>query len=61
MCVFGVGGTALSLFFIVFGWRGAGWGKTKAAMSGSLEFNDVCGKVCVFLCMCKGGGGLPLL
>lgn len=39
-----------------------GWiGRTKAAMSGSLEFNDVCGKVCVFLCLCKRGGGLPLV
>lgn len=51
--VFGVGDTALSLsvFYCVDG------GRTKAAMSRSLEFNDVCGKVCVFLCLCRGGGG----
>lgn len=36
-------------------------GRTKAATSRSLEFNDVCGKVCMFLCLCKGGGDWPLV
>lgn len=35
---------------------GAGWGRTKAAMSRSLEFNDVCGKVCVRFCVCAKEG-----
>lgn len=50
----------VSVFYCVW-MGGAGWGRTKAAMSRSLEFNDVCGKVCVFLCLCKRGGGLPLV
>lgn len=35
---------------------GAGWGRTKAAMSRSLAFNDVCGKVCVCFCVCAKEG-----
>jgi len=66
VCAFSVGGTALSVVFIVC--VDGGGGGTKAAMSRPLEFNDVCGKVCVFLCLCRGGGcwgggvgGLPSL
>lgn len=36
-------------------------GADHATMSVSLEFNDVCGKVCMFLHLSSGGGGLPLV
>lgn len=60
-CAYSAWGALPCLCFLLCVDGGARWGRTKATMSGSLEFNDVCGKVCVFLCLCKGGGGLPLV
>lgn len=45
VCIQRGGHCPVSVFYCVDG--GAGWGRTKAAVRGSREFNDVCGKVCV--------------
>lgn len=39
-------------FLLCLDGRRVEWGKTKAATCRSLEFNDVCGKVCVHVCVC---------
>lgn len=56
VCIQRGGHCPVSVFYCVDG--GAGWGRTKTAVSGSLEFNDVCGKVCV--CERRGRFGLGL-
>lgn len=48
--VWGEGGIALSLLFLLRGDGGWIGGRPKAAMSRSVVFNDVCGKVCVCVC-----------
>lgn len=55
----GGGGALPCLCFLLRGdGRWVVWGRTKAAMSGSVQFNDVCGKVWVCVCVfVKGGGG----
>lgn len=61
MCIQHGGHCPVSVFYCV--WMEGGWGRTKAAMSRSLEFNDVCGRVCVCVSVYvqkKGGGAFAL-
>ena len=51
VCVVRVGGTSLSQYFYSTK-RGLRGGLKGEGMSGSLEFNDVYGKVCVCVCVC---------